>query len=105
MSGRPWRIAPDGLWLAVRVTPKGGADSIDGIADMPDGTSVLKVRVRAAASGGEANAALIKKLAGALGVAARDVRLQAGARGRIKRLKISGPGTTLAAALEQMCSR
>lgn len=104
MSGRPWRIAPDGVWLAVRVTPKGGADSIEGIGNMADGTSVLKVRVRAAASGGEANAALIMKLARALGVAARDVSLQAGERGRIKRLKISGPGAALAAALEQMCS-
>lgn len=98
-------MAPDGLILAVRVTPKGGRDAIDGVADLADGTSVLKVRVRAAAIEGEANAALIKELARALGVAAREVRVLAGARGRIKRLKIIGAPAALAAALEKICSR
>jgi len=101
---RPWRVAPDGLMLVVRVTPKGGRDAIDGIANLADGSSVLKVRVRAAASEGEANAALMQALARALGVAARDISLLAGARGRIKRIKIAGTGAALAAALEEMCS-
>ena len=100
----PWRVAPDGLILVVRVTPKGGRDAIDGIADLADGSSVLKVRVRAAASEGEANAALMQVLARALGVAARDVSLLSGARGRIKRVKIAGAGAALAAALEEMCA-
>jgi hypothetical protein len=100
----PWRIAPEGLMLAVRVTPKGGRDAIDGIADLADGTSVLKVRVRAAASEGEANAALRLELARALGVPVRDVSLLAGARGRVKRLKITGAGAALAAVLEKICS-
>ena len=46
---------------------------------MADGRSVLKVRVRAAASEGEANAALARLIARSLGVAARDVSLVAGA--------------------------
>jgi len=100
----PWRVAPDGLMLVVRVTPKGGRDAIDGIADLADGSSVLKVRVRAAASEGEANAALMQVLARALGVAARDISLLSGARGRIKRVKIAGAGAALAAALEEMCA-
>jgi len=100
----PWRVAPDGLILVVRVTPKGGRDAIDGIAELADGSSVLKVRVRAAASEGEANAALMQALAGALGVAARDISLLSGARGRIKRIKIAGAGAALAAALEEMCA-
>lgn len=91
--------------LAVRVTPKGGRDAIDGIADLADGTSVLKVRVRAAANEGEANAALRQELARALGVPVRDVSLLAGARGRVKRLKITGGGAALAAALEKICSQ
>ena len=41
-----------------------------------------KARVRAAASEGKANAALVKLLARALGVAPRDVVLLAGASGR-----------------------
>jgi uncharacterized protein (TIGR00251 family) len=105
MPARPWRVAPDGLLLAVRVTPKGGRDAIDGIANLADGTCVLKVRVRAAASDGEANAALVRLLAEFVGVPAREVSLQAGGRARIKRLKIGGAGPTLAAALEKICAR
>jgi uncharacterized protein len=100
---RPWRVAPGGLLLAVRLTPKGGRDAIDGIAHLADGTCVLKVRVRAAASEGEANAALAALLAGTLGVPARDVSLLAGGRARIKRLQIGGAGAGLAAALEKIC--
>ncbi len=65
---------------------------------------MLKVRVHAAASEGEANAALIKLLAGTLGVPARAVNLVAGANARIKRLKIGGAGAALAATLEQNCA-
>ncbi|HEY2229574.1 MAG TPA: DUF167 family protein [Xanthobacteraceae bacterium] len=103
MPARPWRLAPDGLLLVVRVTPKGGRDAIDGIADLADGSCVLKVRVRSAASDGEANAALLRLMAGALRVAARDVSLLAGEKARIKRLKITGAGPALAAALEKIC--
>jgi uncharacterized protein len=65
---------------------------------------VLKVRVRAAPSEGEANAALMKLIAKSLGVAVRDVSLVAGASARLKHLRISGAGATLAAALEKICA-
>jgi uncharacterized protein (TIGR00251 family) len=104
MSARPWRVAPDGLLLAVRLTPKGGRDAIEGIAELVDGSRVLKIRVRSAASEGAANAALIRLLAAALGVAAGDVSLVAGGRARIKRLKIGGAASALAAALEKVCA-
>ncbi len=103
MPVRPWSLAPDGLTLAVRLTPKGGRDSIDGISELADGTSVLKVRVRAPASEGEANAALVRILATALRIAPRNVRLIAGASARIKRLRIEGTAGALAAALEKIC--
>ena len=51
---------------------------------------MLKARVRAAPSEGEANAALIRLIAKALGVPPRDVMLAAGATARIKRLAIVG---------------
>jgi uncharacterized protein len=101
---RPWRIEADGLMLAVRLTPKGGRDAVEKVERLPDGRSVLKVRVRAAASEGEANAALVKLIARTLGVAGRDVSLVAGASARLKRVKVGGPGATLAAALEKICA-
>ena len=76
----------------VRLTPNGGRDAVDGIERLADGRSVLKVRVRAAASEGEANAALLKLIAKTLGVAPRRVELVAGATSRIKRLRIAGDG-------------
>jgi uncharacterized protein (TIGR00251 family) len=97
--GSPWQVLADGLALTVRLTPKGGRDAIDGIEQMADGRSVLKVRVRAAPSEGEANAALVRLLAKSLGVAPRQVSLEAGATARIKRLRIAGAGAALAAAL------
>ena len=99
MAERPWSETAAGLVLHVRLTPKGGRDAIDGIETLSDGRSVLKVRVRAAPSEGEANAALCKLIAKAAGVPARDVTLTAGATSRVKRLTVSGDSVALTAAL------
>jgi len=64
---------------------------------------VLKVRVRAPASEGEANAALVKLIAKTIGIASREVELVAGMSSRVKRLKIAGNSAALAAALENIC--
>ena len=98
-GGTPWQLAADGLLLTVRLTPKGGRDAIDGIEQMADGRSVLKARVRAAATDGEANAALVRLVARSLAVAPRNVNLIAGATTRIKRLKVEGSAATLARSL------
>ena len=90
--------------LAVRLTPRGGRDAIDGIEQLSDGRRVLKVRVRAAASEGEANAALARLIAKTLGVPPRDGSLAAGASARLKRLRIAGAGATHAAMLEKICA-
>ena len=86
----------------VRLTPRGGRDTIDGIEQRADGQCMLKTRVRAAATEGDANAALVALLAHSAGVPPRDVTLQSGATARIKRLTIAGHGPTLAAALEKI---
>ena len=91
-----------GIALAVRLTPKGGRDAIDGIEVLGDGRAVLKARVRAAPSEGEANDALCRLIAKGTGVPPRDVTLVAGATTRIKRLVIAGDGPTLIAALEKI---
>ena len=100
MAARPWSAGPGGLSLTVRLTPKGGRDAIDSVETLSDGRAVLKVRVRAAPSEGEANAALVKLMAKALRIPARDIAIEAGHTARVKRLTIAGDGAALAAELE-----
>jgi uncharacterized protein YggU (UPF0235/DUF167 family) len=95
-------VSANGITVVVRLTPRGGRDAVEGIARRADGQCVLKARVRAAASEGEANAALITLLAHAVSVPPRDVTLVAGATALIKRLAIAGHGPTLASALEKI---
>jgi len=68
------------------VTPRGGADRIDGVG--PGGE--LRVRVRAAPADGEANVALRRVLAASLEVPPSAVTLEAGASARTKRLRVAG---------------
>ena len=100
----PWQIAAGGLLLAVRLTPKGGRNAIDGIDVLSDGRAVLKARVAAPPSEGEANDALCRLIAKAMDVPPRDVVVVAGASARIKRLTIAGDGPTLIAALEKIAA-
>jgi uncharacterized protein YggU (UPF0235/DUF167 family) len=101
-GARPWTLAPGGLAVSVRLTPKGGRDAIDGIEQLADGRAVLKARVRSVASEGAANDALVRLIANTLDIAPRRVTLAAGATARIKRLTIEGDGAALAAALEKI---
>jgi uncharacterized protein YggU (UPF0235/DUF167 family) len=76
--------------LPVRLTPGASVDRIDGWDSDADGRPVLKVRVRARPVEGEANAALIKLLAKALGVAKAAVVLDRGGQSRTKMLTVAG---------------
>jgi len=96
-----WSPSPGGVTVTVRLTPKGGRDSIDGMETMSDGRAVLKARVRAAPHEGAANEALVRLLARALGVPLRSVEITGGATSRIKRVTVVGEAAALAAALEQ----
>ena len=71
--------------LAVRLTPRGGADLIDGVSE-----GVLRVRVRAPAVDGAANAALIELLAHELGVAPSRLSIVRGATERRKVVRVEG---------------
>ena len=101
-GGQAWTVSRYAVVVTVRLTPKGGRDAIDGIERLGDGRPVVKARVRAAASDGEANAALVKLLGQVLDVSARQVTLVGGATARIKRVKIDGNGAALAATLEKI---
>jgi len=72
--------------LAVRLTPRGGADRIEGVGE--DGT--LRVRVSAPPVDGAANEALCRLVAAELGVARSRVGVIAGAGSRRKVLEIEG---------------
>ncbi len=102
MAGRPWTAVPGALVVTVRLTPKGGRDSIDGIDELSDGSAVLKARVRAAPHEGAANDALIRLLAKAVGLAPRHVTLAGGATARIKRIRLEGDPAVLGAQLERL---
>jgi uncharacterized protein (TIGR00251 family) len=95
------RVA-DGIALDVRLTPRSARDAIEGVECRADGRAVLKVRVRAAPVEGEANDALRRLIAKALGIAPRQVELAVGAGARLKRLRIVGDAQMLDAMLERL---
>ena len=99
---RAWTVGAGGVVVTVRLTPKASRDGIDGVETLADGRAVMKVRVRALPMEGEANAALCRVLAKALGVPPGRVEVAGGATSRIKRVKIVGDAATLGAALENL---
>ena len=71
--------------LRVRVTPRAGRDEIAGERD-----GMLLVRVGAPPADGRANDAVLRLIARALHVPARDVELVRGARSREKTIRVAG---------------
>lgn len=100
----PWRYSTQGLRVALRVTPRGGRDEIDGVETLADGRCVLKVRVRAVADGGEANRAVTELLARALGVPKARVRILSGATSRLKQVAIDGDPARLGESLRNLAA-
>jgi hypothetical protein len=84
--------------FAVRVTPKGGRDAVEGWTRDAAGRAVLKVRVAAAAADGAANAAVTALLAKALKLPKSALRLVAGQTARLKRFDAAIDETDLARA-------
>ena len=72
--------------IAMRVTPRGGRDAIEGV----DGAGELRVRVAAPPADGAANKAAVTLVAKALGVPRSSVGVVSGATSRHKRLRIEG---------------
>ncbi len=70
--------------FSVRLTPKGGRDAIEGWIQGPDGKRYLKARVSAAPFDDQANEALVRLIAKALGVGKTKVRIVSGAASRMK---------------------
>ena len=76
----------DTVVIAVRVTPRGARDAIEGV----DEEGELRVRVAASPSDGAANRAVVKLVARTLGLPKSALSVDAGERSRHKRLAIEG---------------
>lgn len=74
------------MQFAVRVTPKGGRDAIEGWTRDDAGRPILRVRVAVAAADGAANAAVLALLAKALQRPKSALTLFAGQTARLKRI-------------------
>jgi uncharacterized protein YggU (UPF0235/DUF167 family) len=93
---KAWATVAGGLKLRVRVTPKSsGQDRVEGLMPGADGP-LLRVRVRALAQEGAANAALTRLVAAWLGVPPSAVALIGGPKARTKTLMVTGDGPELA---------
>jgi len=97
----PWRYSTEGISVALRVTPRGGRDDIDGIETLANGRSVVKVRVRAIAEGGEANRAVTELLAKVLGVPKERVKILSGMTSRLKQVAVDGDPKILGEMLRE----
>lgn len=96
-----YRADPEGLVLAVRLTPKAARDALDGVGRLADGSEVALVRVRALPAKGAANAALIDVLVKALKMPKRSVSVVGGGGARIKRVRIAGDTGSLSEKIDQ----
>jgi uncharacterized protein (TIGR00251 family) len=98
----PWRYSTAGISVALRVTPRGGRDEIDGVETLANGRRVVKVRVRAIAEAGEANRAVTELMAKSLGVPKARVRILSGMTSRLKQIAVDGDPAKLGDSLRKL---
>lgn len=96
----PWRVIPGGVLVDLRVTPKSSRDDIEEVEQLSDGQRVVKVRVRALPTDGEANDAVAALLAKKLRMPKSCVALERGGASRMKTLRLSGDPQVIVTALE-----
>lgn len=96
----PFAVAPGGVGVLVRVSPRSGARRVLGLADRPDGRADLKIALTSAPEGGRANAELIGFLAAEWRVPKRALTLLTGAADRRKTLRLAGEPAHLLPRLE-----
>ena len=91
----PLTAAAGGIRIAVRLTPRGRADRLDGIAPLADGAPVLVVSVTAPPVDRRANEALLRLLAKEWGLPRRDLTIVGGEKIRNKVVHVAGDPAVL----------
>ena len=94
------RDVEGGVVFALRLTPKGGRDRVEGWIVGAAGKEYLKARVSVPPQDGKANAALIALLAKTLGLPKSSIRIAAGETARLKTIAIKSESPSLRARLE-----
>lgn len=97
----PFSRVPDGILIAVRLTPRAGRNRIEALRPAAEAKTALRVSVSAPPEAGKANAALIRLLAREWKLAKRDISIKAGARGRNKTVRIAGDPEALLSRLKK----
>lgn len=94
MNAAPCRRDGSDVILLVRTSPRAPYDGFDGVQD-----GRLRLRITAPPIDGRANRHLVKWLAGQFAVPQRDVIIEQGLSGRLKRIRIRSPGRVPDAAV------
>jgi uncharacterized protein (TIGR00251 family) len=95
-SSSPYTVVPDGVRLAVRLTPRARLNAIAGLTTGPDGRAALAIRLAAPPVDGAANKALIAFLAERLGLPKSAISISSGDTARLKMLHVAGDSAAIA---------
>ena len=102
MTGKPYSAIAGGARLAVRLTPRGGRDALDGVGVDANGRPVLQIRLKAPPVEGAANEALIAFLAELLDLRKKDVVIRSGHTARTKIVELTGAPDVLLTRLAKV---
>lgn len=95
------QIVEDGLVLRLYVQPGAKVSALVGVKETGDGLR-LKIKLKARAIEGQANAALVELLAEHLRLPKSAVSLQSGSTARLKTIHLRGQGPQLLSKISQL---
>jgi len=97
---KPYIAVPDGVRLALRLTPRAARNGVDGIVSDAEGRPLLKLRLVAPPVEGAANEALIAFLAKTLALRKADITIRSGETSRVKILHLAGDSRAILERLD-----
>ncbi len=102
MAALCFRADEAGVTLSLRVTPGARKAGLDSVVEAADGRAHGRMKVRAKAQDGAANAEVVETLAKALGRPRSAIEIAAGGTARLKTIRIEGAPAETAARLKEM---